>query len=74
MKIGAVGCEDVARMFVPYAVGTNADRRFARACPREELPSFAIGLLKDTATTATDVETEKIKGFSVGFIVVRFFR
>ncbi len=23
-----VGCEDVARMFVPYAVGTNADRRF----------------------------------------------
>ena len=74
MKIGAVGHEDVARMFVPYAVGTNADKRFARACPREKLPSFAIGLLKDTATTATGAETEKMKGFSVGFIVVRFFR
>ena len=46
-------------MFVPYAVGTNADKRFARACPREELPSFAIGLLKYTATTATGVETMK---------------
>ena len=74
MKIGAVGREDFARTFAPYAVVTNADRRFARACPREELPSFAIGLLKDTATIATGVETEKIKGFSVGFIVVRFFR
>ena len=74
MKIGAVGREDIARMFVPYAVGTNADRCFARACPREELPSFAIGLPKNTATTATGVETEKIKGFGVGFIVVRFFR
>ena len=61
-------------MFVSYAVGTNADKRFARACLREELPSFAIGLLKDTATTATGVETEKMKGFGVGFIVVRFFR
>ncbi|MFR7933704.1 MAG: hypothetical protein ACLU3R_06190 [Acutalibacteraceae bacterium] len=74
MKIGAVGREDFARTFAPYAVVTNADRRFARACPREELPSFAIGLLKDTATIATGVETKKIKGFGVGFIVVRFFR
>lgn len=74
MKIGAVGREDVARMFVPYAVGMNTDKRFARACPREELPSFAIGLLKDTATIATGVETKKIKGFGVGFVVVRFFR
>ena len=39
-----------------------------------ELPSFAIGLLKNIVTTATGVETVKIKGFSVGFIVVRFFR
>lgn len=46
VKIGAVGCEVVVRMFVLYAVETNADGRFARACPREELPSFAIGLLK----------------------------
>ena len=74
MKIGAVGREDFARMFVPYAVGTNADRRFARVCPREKLPSFAIGLLKNKVTTATGVETEKNKGFGVGFIVVRFFR
>lgn len=72
--MGAVGREDVARMFVLYTVGTNADKRFARACPREELPSFAIGLLKDTATTATGAETKKMKGFGVGFIVVRFFR
>ena len=70
----SIGREDFARTFVHYAVGTNADRRFARACPREELPSFAIGLLKDTATAATGAETKKIKGFSVGFIVVRFFR
>lgn len=63
MKIGAVGREDFARTFVPYVVGTNADKRFARACPREELPSFAIGLLKDTATTATGAETEKNKRF-----------
>lgn len=74
MKIGAVGRGEIARPFVPFAEGTNADRRFAIACPREELPSFAIGLLKDTATTATGAETEKIKGFSVGFVVVRFFR
>ena len=74
MKIGAVGREDIARMFVPCAEGTNADRRFARVCPREKLPSFAIGLLKNIVTTATGVETVKIKGFSVGFIVVRFFR
>lgn len=42
----SIGREDFARMFVPFAEGTNADRRFAIACPREELPSFAIGLLK----------------------------
>lgn len=74
MKIGAVGREDIARMFVPCAEGTNADRRFACACPREKLPSFAIGLLKNIATTATGAETKKMKGFGVGFIVVRFFR
>ena len=74
MKIGAVGREDVARVFVPYAVGTIADKRFTCACPKEELPSFAMGLLKDTATTATGAETVKMKGFSVGFVVVRYFR
>ena len=74
VEIGAVYREDFAWTFVSYAVGTNADERFTCACPREELPSFAIGLLKDTATTATGVETKKIKGFGVGFIVVRFFR
>ena len=67
MKIGAVGREDVARMFVPYAVGTNADKCFACACPIEELPSFAIGLLKDTATTATGAETLKNEVFRRGF-------
>ena len=67
MKIGAVGREDVARMFVPYAVGMNTDKRFARACPREKLPSFAIGLLKDTATTATGVEIVKKERFRRGF-------
>ena len=61
-------------MFVLYAVGANTDKRFAHVYPREELPSFAIGLLKNIVTTATGVETVKIKGFSVGFIVVRFFR
>lgn len=70
----SIGREDFARMFVPFAEGTNADRRFAIACPREELPSFAIGLLFGVATTATGAETERIKGFSVGFVVVRFFR
>ena len=59
----SIGREDFARMFVLYAVGTNADERFVRACPREELPSFAIGLLKDTATTATGAETEKNERF-----------
>ena len=44
MKIGAVGREDFARMFVLYAVGTNTDKRFAHVYPREELPSFAIEL------------------------------
>ena len=61
-------------MFVLYAVGTNTDKRFAHVYPREELPSFAIGLLKNIVTTATGVEIEKIKGFGVGFVVVRFFR
>ena len=56
-------------MFVPYAVGTNADKRFARACLRKELPSFAIELLKKS-TTATGVKTKKTRGFDVGFIVV----
>lgn len=63
MKIGAVGRDDFARMFVLYAVKTNADRRFAIACPREKLPSFAIGLLKDTVIPATGVETVKNEGF-----------
>lgn len=54
-----IGREDIARMFVLYAAGTNTDKRFARACPREELPSFAIGLLKDTVIPATGVETER---------------
>ena len=71
--MGAVGREDVARMFVLYAVGTNADKRFARACPREELPSFAIGLLKDTATTATGAETKKNEGFRRGFYCCTIF-
>lgn len=74
LAFACIGREDVARTFVLYAVGTNTDKRFAHVYPREELPSFAIGLLKDTATTATGAETEKIKGFSVGFVVVRFFR
>ena len=39
-----------------------------------ELPSFAIGLLKNIVTTATGAETEKIKSFSVGFVIIRFFR
>ena len=71
--MGAVGREDVARMFVLYAVGTNADKRFARACPREELPSFAIGLLKDTATTATGAEIKKNEGFRRGFYCCTIF-
>ena len=57
----------IARMFVSYAVGTNADKRFAIACPREELPSFAIGLLKNIATTATGVEIVKKERFRRGF-------
>lgn len=42
----SIGREEVARIFVPYAVGTNADKRFAHVYPRKELPSLAIGLLK----------------------------
>ena len=51
----------------PFAEGTNADRHFAIACPREELPSFAIGLLKNIATTATGVEIVKKERFRRGF-------
>ena len=43
---GVIGREEFARVFVPYAVGTNADKRFAHVYPRKELPSLAIGLLK----------------------------
>ena len=74
MKIGAVGREDFARMFVPYAVGTNADRRFARVCPREKLPSFAIGLLFGVAIPRRALKSLKKRDFGVGFVVVRFFR
>ena len=49
MKIGAVGREDFARMFVLYAVGTNTDKRFAHVYPREELPSLTIELLLGVA-------------------------
>lgn len=71
--MGAAGREDIARMFVPYAVGRTwisvfsslSERRITVVCHR---------VAKNIATTATGVETEKIKGFSVGFIVVRFFR
>lgn len=59
--------------FVLYAVETNADRRVARACPREELPSFAIGLLKDTVIPATGGETEKNEGFRRGFCCCTVF-
>ena len=74
MKIGAVGREDFARMFVLYAVGTNTDKRFAHVYPREELPSFAIGLLFGVAIPRRALKPKKIKGFGVGFIVIRFFR
>lgn len=69
----SIGREDFARMFVPFAEGTNADRRFAIACPREELPSFAIGLLKDTVIPATGGETEKNEGFRRGFCCYTVF-
>lgn len=62
-----IGREEVARPFVLYAIGMNADRCFARACPREELPSFAIGLLKDTVIPATGVEIVKKERFRRGF-------
>ena len=60
-------------MFVLYAVGTNADRRFARACPREELPSFTIGLLKNIVTTATGAEIVKKERFRRGFYCCTIF-
>ena len=74
MKIGAVGREDFARMFVPYAVGTNADKRFAIACPREEVPSFTIELLLGVAIPRRALKSLKKRDFDVGFVVVRFFR
>ena len=74
MKIGAVGREDFAQIFVLYAVETNADGRFARACPREELPSFTIELLLGVAIPRRALKSLKKRDFDVGFIVVRFFR
>ena len=73
MKIGAVGREDFARMSVLYAVGTNTDKRFAHVYPREELPSFAIGLLKNIVTIATGVEIVK-KRFWRGFCCGTIFQ
>ena len=74
MKIGAVGRDDFARMLVLYAVKTNADRRFAIACPREKLPSFAIGLLKDTVIPATGAEIVKKERFRRGFCCDTIFQ
>ena len=74
MKIGAVGREDFARMFVLYAVGTNTDKRFAHVYPREELPSFAIGLLKNIVTIATGVEIVKKERFRRGFYCGTIFQ
>lgn len=73
MKIGAVGREDFARMSVLYAVGTNTDKRFAHVYPREELPSFAIGLLKNIVTTATGAEIVKKERFRRGFYCCTIF-
>ena len=67
VRKGAVGREDFAQIFVLYAVGTNTDKRFAHAYPREELPSFAIGLLKNIVTIATGVEIVKKERFRRGF-------
>ena len=67
MKIGAVGREDFARMFVLYAVGTNTDKRFAHVYPREELPSFTIELLFWCNNYATGVEIVKKERFRRGF-------
>lgn len=61
MKIGAVGREDFARMFVPFAEGTNADRRFAIACPREELPSLNIELLFGVAIPRRALKPKKLR-------------
>ena len=73
MKIGAFGREDVARTFVLYAVGTNTDKRFAHVYPREELPSFAIGLLKNIVTTTTGAETVNNERFRRGFCFCTIF-
>ena len=64
LAFACIGREDVARTFVLYAVGTNTDKRFAHVYPREELPSFAIGLLKNIVTTATGVEIVKKREIS----------
>ena len=61
-------------MFVLYAVGANTDKRFAHVYPREELPSFAIGLLFGVAIPRRALKSLKKRDFDVGFIVVRFFR
>ena len=74
MKIGAVGREDLARMFVLYAVGTNTDKRFAHVYPREELPSFTTELLLGVAIPRRALKSLKKRDFGVGFVVVRFFR
>ena len=73
MKIGAVGREKFARMFVSYTVGRMRISVFARACPREELPSFTIELLLSVAFPRRALKSLKKRDFSVGFIVVRFF-
>ena len=74
MKIGAVGREDFARMFVLYAVETNTDKRFAHVYPREELPSLTIELLLSVAIPRRALKSLKKRDFGVGFIVIRFFR
>ena len=61
-------------MFVSYAVGTNADKRFAIACPREELPSFTIELKSGVAIPRRALKSLKKRDFGVGFSVIRFFR
>ena len=73
MKIGAVGREKFARMFVSYTVGRMRISVFARACPREELPSFTIGVLKNIVTTATGAEIVKKERFRRGFYCCTIF-
>ena len=73
VKIGAVGRKRCCPNVRSLCCGANADRLFACACPREELPSFAIGLLKDTVIPATGGETEKNEGFRRGFCCCTIF-